>query len=224
MAEPEEAAEYALGTMGADERAAFEARLLSDPALAAEAAEWQRRLAPLAGETAPVEPPPGIFDRVLERIGPPDNVVQLRRRVAMWRGATAAVSAIAAALILFLMARAPAPEKGMYVAVLQGENSNAPAFVAAVDVSKKMVVVRRLGDAAPTDKSYELWDLGGGRGKPQPLGVVDAALRLPMNDMGPMDGTMLAVSLEPEGGSPTGQPTGPVMFTGKLLAVDEGRR
>lgn len=224
MAEPEEAAEYVLGTLDAGERAAFEAWLASDPALAAEVAEWQRRLAPLNDETAPVEPPAGVYDKILERIGPPDNVVQLKRRVALWRGATAAASAIAAALILFLIVRGPAPEKGMYVAVLQGENSNAPAFVAAVDVSKKTVVVRRLGDAAPADKSYELWALGGGRDKPQPLGVVDAAMRMPMNDMGPMDGTMLAVSLEPQGGSPTGQPTGPVMFTGKLLSVDEARR
>ena len=29
-------------------------------------------------------------------------------------------------------------------------------------------------------------------------------------------GAMLAVSLEPPGGSPTGQPTGPVVSTGKL--------
>jgi len=31
-------------------------------------------------------------------------------------------------------------------------------------------------------------------------------------------GTVLAVSLEPQGGSPTGQPTGPVLFQGKVLA------
>src|SRR6185312_1770067 len=173
MAEPEEAAEYVLGTLDASERAAFEGRLASDSALAAEVAAWQQRLAPLDDETAPVEPPSAVYGRILERIGPPDNVIQLRRKVAMWRGATAAVSAVAAALVLFLVVRTPAPDKGMYVAVLQGENSTQPAFVAAVDVSKRMVVVRRLGNAAPSDKSYELWALGGGRDKPQPLGVVN---------------------------------------------------
>jgi anti-sigma-K factor RskA len=35
-----------------------------------------------------------------------------------------------------------------------------------------------------------------------------------------LNDTLFAVSLEPEGGSPTGQATGPVMFTGKLVATE----
>lgn len=222
MAGPEDdrdlAAEYALGTLDAAESAAFEAQLARDPALAAEVAAWQQRLAPLADGTPTVEPPADTYTKILERIGGADNVVQLRRRVAVWRSVAAGVSAVAAALILLLFMRGPAPEHGVYVAVLQGGDA-APAFVAAVDVSSKVIVVRRVGEPAPADKSYELWALGAGRVAPQPLGVVDAAVRVPAERVGRLDGTTLAVSLEPQGGSPTGLPTGPVLFTGKLLST-----
>ena len=59
----DDAAEYALGTLGATERAAFEVRMARDPALAAEAAAWQRRLGALSEETEALEPPPRIFAR-----------------------------------------------------------------------------------------------------------------------------------------------------------------
>ena len=221
MAQPEDAAEYVLGTLDAGERAGFETQLASDAALQAEVAAWQRRLAPLDDETAPAEPPSGTFAKILDRIGAaPGNVVVLEQRVRAWRRAALAVSAMAAVLIVFFTLHPPpAADKGFYVAVLAGDD-HAPAFVAAVDVGRRVVVVRRVGAPAPSGRSYELWALGAGRGKPQPLGVVDAALRLDSGDMGAASGTTLAISLEPEGGSPTGAPTGPVLFTGALLAAE----
>jgi len=169
-----------------------------------------------------VEPPPQVWDGIRSRIGA-DNVIRLQRRVALWRGASVALAALAAALVLFLLLPGqirPQP-KGLYVAVLQGSDA-APAFVAAVDMKSGMLVVRRLGAASPAGHSYELWALGGGRAGPQPLGVIDAAMRRPASALGdrPVDATMLAVSLEPAGGSPTGLPTGPVLFTGKLLSTE----
>lgn len=217
------AAEYVLGTLDADERAAIEARLADDVALTAAVADWRRRLAPLDEATAEAQPPRGIYEKILSRIGGTDNVVQLKRRIAAWRSAAIAVSALAASLLVFVALRGgwQVPQQSLYVAVLQGQDA-APAFVAAVDVKDKLMVVRRLGQSAPSDHSYELWALGAGRTAPQPLGVVEATARIPADrlDGGVLSDTTLAVSLEPEGGSPTGQPTGPVLFTGKLLSTD----
>lgn len=220
-----EAGEYVLGTLDATERTAFEARLTRDTALQAEVAEWQRRLSPLEGETANAEPPPHLFDRILARIDAPsaDNVVVLMRRMNVWRGTTIAFAALAAALLLFLLVPGQlAPQsKSLYVAVLQGSDAK-PAFVAALDMKSKTLVVRRVGAATPAGHSYELWALGGSRSAPQPLGVIDAAMRVPTDRLGedPPDSTTFAISLEPVGGSPTGAPTGPVLFTGKLLATE----
>jgi anti-sigma-K factor RskA len=227
----DDAAEYALGTLDASERAAFEVRVASDPMLAAEVAQWQERLAALHAETEPAGPPAYIFANVLARIGADTNnvvsfdIAALKRRAALWRRVAIAVSAAAATLILFVLVRNPwqAQDKGLYVAVLQGSNQT-PAFVAAVDVKSNLIVVRSLGARAPRDRSYELWALGAGRAAPQPLGVIQAVARIPTEELGQtgdnaLTDTTLAVSLEPEGGSPTGKPTGPVLFTGKLLST-----
>jgi len=220
-----EAGEYVLGTLDAAERIAFEARLTRDGELQAEVAAWRRRLTPLDAETAEAEPPAQTFAKILARIDTPApvNVVELQRRVRQWRIAATAFAALAASLILFFVVqgqRTPSPANNLYVAVLQGSDAQ-PAFVAAVDVKTKSMVVRRVGAATPPGHSYELWALGGTRAAPQPLGVIGASMRVSSDQLGgqPIDATTLAVSLEPPGGSPTGAPTGPVLFTGKLIAT-----
>lgn len=221
----DDAAEYVLGTLDAGERVAFESRMAADPALAAQVAAWQRRLAPLSETTPPVEPRAHVFDRILSRIEPPGatNVIQLEQRIRQWRIATATFAALAAALVIVFVSRGSwtlVPKDNLYVAVLQGSDAQ-PAFVAAVDVSAKTMVVRRISAPTPEGHSYELWALGAGRAAPQPLGVIAASMRVSSDELGgrPVDATTLAISLEPPGGSPTGAPTGPVLFTGKLLAT-----
>lgn len=221
----DDAAEYVLGTLDAGERVAFESRMAADPALAAQVAAWQRRLAPLSETTPPVEPRAHVFDRILSRIEPPGatNVIQLEQRIRQWRIATATFAALAAALVIVFVSRGSwtlVPKDNLYVAVLQGSDAQ-PAFVAAIDVSAKTMVVRRISAPTPVGHSYELWALGAGRAAPQPLGVIAASMRVSSDELGgrPVDATTLAISLEPPGGSPTGAPTGPVLFTGKLLAT-----
>jgi anti-sigma-K factor RskA len=83
-------------------------------------------------------------------------------------------------------------------------------------------LVRAVARAAiPNDRSFELWGIAPGATQPQPLGLIGADGRL---DIGALpaalrDGGTLAISLEPVGGSPTGQPTGPVVFSGTLVAA-----
>lgn len=221
-----EAGEYVLGTLDPAERIAFEARLTRDVELQTEVAEWRRRLAPLDAETADADPPAQTFAKILARIDAPapDDVVELQRRVRQWRIAATAFAVLAASLILFFVVqgqRTSSPGSNLYVAVLQGSDAQ-PAFVAAVDVKAKTMVVRRVGAATPEGHSYELWALGGSRAAPQPLGVIEASMRISSDQLAdePVDTTTLAISLEPSGGSPTGAPTGPVLFTGKLLSAN----
>ena len=224
------AGEYVLGTLTVSERAEAETRIDRESAFAALVLAWERHFAPLAAAVAPLQPPAHLRRRILEAIGgsgvSAGNVVQLRRQLNLWRGFTVGAAALAAALAAVILVRPPAPQVpgGKYVAVLQPEGPG-PAFVATIDLASGTVSALRIGAEPQAGKSYELWAVGGGRDKPQSLGLVDASLKIPADKLGKVDPatlreTIFAVSLEPQGGSPTGQPTGPVLYTGKLVATE----
>jgi anti-sigma-K factor RskA len=214
------AGEYVLGTLSPDERRAAEARLASDAAFRAAVAAWRDRLQPLADAAPPVEPPAGTYDRILQRLEVPaalygaDNVVALRRSLRRWRIGAVAAAALAAGFAgLVVVDRVSAPPSE-FVAVLTAEGAK-PVFVATVDVARGTLSIRRIGEAPPPDKSYELWAVEP-NARPKSLGVIEQAsytrdLSLPAKDL------VLAVSLEPKGGSPTGVATGPVLFTGAIV-------
>jgi anti-sigma-K factor RskA len=218
------AGEYVLGTLDADERRAAEARLSSDAGFRAAVAGWLSRLQPLADTATPIEPPDGTLERVLARIDlaqgvPAANVIELRRSVRRWRMTTAIVGAAAAALAAFILVdlAVPPAEQSEFVAVLTSEGA-APKFVATVDVARGTLSIRRVGEAAPADKSYELWAIEPGQA-PKSMGLVEEASLSRTLEQSPADLT-LAISLEPTGGSPTGAPTGPVVFSGALVPTE----
>jgi anti-sigma-K factor RskA len=116
----------------------------------------------------------------------------------------------------------PPPERGpsdRLVAVLQ-QQPIAPAFLLTVDIQQRTVVVRRVSAGQENGRSYELWLIAGRATPPKSLGIVGSdeftERPLPVNvDVDTLRAATFAVSLEPTGGSPTGAPTGPVLFTGK---------
>jgi anti-sigma-K factor RskA len=93
-------------------------------------------------------------------------------------------------------------------------------FVATVDAKRGTIAVVPAAFSADATRVPELW-LIPSDSKPRPLGILRAdstvTITLPP-ELSPLtvSNAVLAVSLEPPGGSPTGQPTGPVIATGKL--------
>jgi anti-sigma-K factor RskA len=234
MARPEEledlAAEFALGTLSPEEQAEALRLMASEAAFADLVRVWERRLAPLAAALPAEAPPAHLRGQVMRAVAgdQPDapEVIAFKRKADFWRWTSIGTSAIAASLAAFIAFQSKplsAPEQ-RYVAVLQPEGLG-PAFLASIDLAKGSISVRTVGAPPQPGKAYELWALGGGRDKPQSLGVIDASFRVPAERLGTIDpkvlaDTVFAVSLEPPNGSPTGQPTGPVMFTGKLVATE----
>ena len=224
------AAEYVLGTLDVGERASIAARRTREPALSAAILDWERRLAPLTETAPPVTPPSGLYAKIEasidgEDIAPVGNaaIVELRRRVNVWRATALAASALAATLLMTVGVREfqPRPKQQNLVAVLQ-KDATSPAFLVTVNVDERTMTVRPVAAKHEPGKSYELWLVQDSLGAPKSLGVIDephAVMRPSLAAYKPdvIKDATFAVSLEPEGGSPTGAPTGPVVFAGKLI-------
>ncbi len=219
------AAEYVLGTLDADERREFQRELDADPQARAAVAAWEKRLAPLASLAAEAPPPAGLWSRIEGALpaaeAPPaiaDNVVALRRAAKNWRRAAIFSGALAAALAIFVVDRemlAP-PQAGMFFAAVN-RGGNEPALIVRVDMATRTVYVRPVSAETPPGKSLELWVIPPGE-KPKSMGLVSSASeRLSAPKGIPIEKAVFAVSVEPPGGSPTGAPTGPVVYSGALV-------
>ncbi len=156
---------------------------------------------------------------------PSSNVIRLERRLARWRGAAIATGALAAALaivaVLDRTALPPVPAGQRYVAVVD-TGGREPALIAEVDTGTGRITVRSLKAEVPAGHSLELWHVAEGH-QPRSLGILKAGLDVQtIQDAlaaGPVNG-VIAVTVEPEGGSPSGAPTGPVVYSGQLIPVE----
>ena len=175
------------------------------------------------------------------------NVVYLESRVKRWRTIASAVGALAAALLMMLSlqvfrpdalpaalrpapriqtveVKTPAPPlapSSQYVALLQGQ-SGGPAFILTIDGATKNFTVRKVGATPEPGKSFELWLISDKLPRPRSLGVIGANdftanPVLAGYDADVVNGATYAVTVEPAGGSPSGQPTSAPVFSGKLI-------
>jgi anti-sigma-K factor RskA len=203
------AAEYVLGLLDTAERATAERRRRVEPAFAAAVTAWENRLSPLnAGfDEVPVR---NLLPAIEARLFPVAE--QPRRRwFAPFAGALTA-AALAVAIIAVLPP--PVPEVAPLTASLAAEGQ-ALAFSARIDPADGTLTLIRTGGApAEAGQDLQLWVIGAD-GVPASLGLIrEAESTRPAAGLTP--GQVLAVSLEPAGGSPTGQPTGPVLVTGVI--------
>jgi anti-sigma-K factor RskA len=225
------AADYVLGQLDPAERQAVSARLTREPALASAVASWERRLSPLNELTPSVAPSDHLLAAIEARInaiepagavGASAEVIDLTARLRRWRVAAGLTGALAASLVMFTALR-EARQPPTMVAVLQ-KDSASPAFVLTVDPGSKSFNVRTVSAEPQPDRSYELWLVSDKLPAPKSLGLVgqgtsDAPRSLAAYDPALVSNATFAVSVEPKGGSPTGKPTGAVVYAGKLISA-----
>jgi anti-sigma-K factor RskA len=144
----------------------------------------------------------------------------------MVSGAALALAAGLAAVLVVdrlpLWLGTPPAAGARYVAVVN-RDASLPALIVDVDTAAGVVTVRPVAAEQPADKSLELWVIPEGE-KPRSLGVVDpkdAVIRIGAEKSGPIPAKgVFAVTVEPPGGSPSGDPTGPVVYSGPLIPTD----
>lgn len=226
------AAEYVLGTLKGGARRRFEAWLRADALLTGVVAQWQSRLVPLAEFAPGVTPSPRVWREIERVLGLHAKRIPRKRSffagllddLNFWRGLGVTATALATLLVVVLVAQGPDSRipAATYVATLTNEQAQ-PVAVITGNLEKRQMTVRVLAQqAVADDRSLELWAVPK-EGAPRSLGLVAAngtvTLDLPQN-VTPESVPLLAISLEPKGGSPNpNAPTGPILFKGAWVQI-----
>lgn len=217
------AADFVLGLLDASDQAEAERLMSADSAFAQEVDLWRRRLNDLDMSVAPVAPGGGLWSRIEGTIAaPPTDAAPAQRRPSLWSSLpvwrTVGLVATAASLVF-----------AVAFGVALREAQRTPAMVAVlVDGDKAGAVVHVFNDgravllpltdiAVPSDRSLQVWTLPSRERGPVSVGLMQQARTLSLalkNLPAPRDDQLFEITLEPKGGSPTGRPTGPILFKG----------
>lgn len=204
------AAEYALGTLRGHARLRFQKRLAQERALAERVARWEQMFSTLDSHLKPVQPPESVWKKIALNL-PAQPTVQRNRPYLGWM---AAAGLAAVALVTWYTARQPALTP---LVVLNDAQQHGQWVVSADSQRQQLSITPLRPTALATNNSLQLWLIPAG-GTPVSLGLLSsqAPTQLTLNNMTLAADAVVAISLEPQGGSPTGQPTGPVLFSGKI--------
>ncbi|WP_299689780.1 anti-sigma factor [uncultured Tateyamaria sp.] len=206
------AAEYVVGLIAADERASVEARMRQDRDFAARVAAWEAYFAGLNDDYGTAQPAPGIKVAIDRRLFGTADRKRLR-----WLPAGLVAAALA---ILVMVVSLPllVPEGPRLTAELASGDSDY-RFAVQIGEDQGEIDIALTAGVAVGDATFELWVIPSD-GVPRSLGTFAQTAQLQQNGaLSLQDGSVLAVSLEPLGGSPTGAPTGPVLAVGTLSDV-----
>jgi anti-sigma-K factor RskA len=224
--DPEErdvlAGEYVLGVLDAPLSREIKSALAADGGLRDAVAYWEKKLHPLSSLTSPADPPPESWQAIKKRLSPAGTGRNWWTSAAPWRWSTAGFAAAAAALLVYvaMALKNPAATAPPLVAVLQAPQSQTAGWVAVLG-QHELRLAELTTEKPPTAQVFELWAIAPHAARPVPLAVIPAngALRLAALPKAVVNGAALAISIEPTGGSPTGIPTGPVVYAGVLRST-----
>ncbi|MDQ6627076.1 MAG: anti-sigma factor [Pseudomonadota bacterium] len=220
------AAEYVLGTLRHGARRRFESLLPAHPRLRLATQAWQSWLMPLTAALVPVQPSGEVWRRISERIGASPGADRVGagpagfwRGLALWRGIAgfASVAALGLALLLANPAAQPPPVVVVLTATSAAGAVQPASLVASISGDRTTLVARPIVQVSvQADRSLELWAVPTS-GTPRSLGLLPGGSgTVALRGSVLVGADTLAVTLEPAGGSPTGKPTGPILYAGKF--------
>lgn len=205
------AAEYVIGTLGGLARRSFERRRRRDPFVDRRVRAWEERFAQLSLRLRPVAPSAAVWPAIEGRIGVPAG--------GRWRAIAAAAALIAVLGFGWIVWQESRPPQATAVfAAAQGTE----LWRVDIDADGKRLKVAALVQVSiPGARARELWALPEGAA-PVSLGLMPARghidLALDERQRAALAAAKnIAVSDEPAGGSPTGLPTGDVLYIAALV-------
>lgn len=219
------AGEYVLGVMEDAERIAFERQLAQDPVLKAAVARWTLRFAELDGTAPRVQAPARLWGQIEQSIGAPrprplrtgpSLTERLWTSLGFWRAAgfAGAAASLAFAVALGSLAGRATPQP-LVIAILQ-QGDATPGAIVEVFGDGRVIVVPLKHLEVPAGRTLQVWTLWDQARGPVSIGLIDRARRASFSvpSFPARSQQIYEITLEPEGGSPTGRPTGPVLMKG----------
>lgn len=212
--------EYIAATLRGAARRRFEHFVRTDPRVAQRLRHWESLMTPRYSDAIEVEPPSRVWEQLERELGLASYRTPWYRRLGLWQGWTVAATAALLIAIVIPILRVPEAPPVFPIAQLAGKD-DVPQVTAHLSRDRQILVLRAARPViAGPSQSYELWLIPVEGGNPVSLAVLgdlDAQFAVPTPQVPRLrPGAKLAVSTEPAGGSPTGQPTGPVILAGEI--------
>lgn len=215
------AAAYVIGLLKGPARKRFERWMLESFELRQEVWFWERQLFELP-VVQPLETPgKKVWENIETRLG---WKAAKKTQSSWWLGFLGASAlSIILAVTLVVQTFQPTSPSLERIAVIQDQEAT-PLWTIAFNYDTGDLTLKAERIQKTNGKDYELWLLSEGTAPVSagilPLDESELRLKLTPDQLKSLQaGYHLAVSLEPEGGSQTGQPTGPVLYQSKLVQL-----
>jgi anti-sigma-K factor RskA len=226
------ASAYVLGTLSAARRREVQARLPTDAALRDAVDGWEGRLLPLTALVDAVEPSPALWTRIENAIAPVATPARAPAKASAWQAwwsslgfwrAVAATGFVAASVVALLPSTGLfAPAAPQYMVVLVAPNGTAPGWVVQTSGANTLRLVPLGTTAVPEQRSLQFWTKADDWNAPVSLGLVEPGqpLEVKLDQLPPLvPNQLFEITLEPYNGSPTGRPTGPILYIGRAVKL-----
>ena len=210
---------YVISLMRGQARVRFRYLISQHPRIAQQVTLWEQHLNGLTEQLSPMKPRPQVWQKIQQTLFKP-----AQNSAPFWRlfgGLAAATAAVLMIVVVQLQTQTPEPPLSERIALIQSEQQRT-LWVLNVQPDKIQATAQANVESR-NDKDYELWMLPKDGSAPVSLGLLpestqSTALNPPAEFQLARVGA-LAVSLEPTGGSTTGAPTGPVLYTTDIITL-----
>ncbi|MBX3523265.1 MAG: anti-sigma factor [Xanthobacteraceae bacterium] len=218
------AGEYVLGVLDGAERDAFERRISREPQLREHVAYWQERFADIDNGVTPKDVPPALWEKIENALGGklaaeqagPRFSERLWESLGFWRGTSfaGAIASLVLAVAVGLLAGRATPQPRIVAVMLTPDGQ--PGAIAEVHYNGSINVIPIRDFEVPKGKTLQVWTLWDKEKGPISVGLIDRTRQalFHRSDLPAGQQQIYEITLEPEGGSPTNRPTGPVLVKG----------
>jgi anti-sigma-K factor RskA len=217
------AGEYVLGVLDGAERDALERRAVREPKLREHIAYWQDRFADFDSGVTPKDVPPALWSKIEAQLGGkaiaqagPSLSERIWESLGFWRGASfaGALASLLLAVSVGLLAGRATPQPQIVAVMLTPDG--VPGAIAEIHYNGSINVIPIHDFDVPPGKTLQVWTLFDKAKGPISVGLIERTRQALFHraDLPAAQQQLYEITLEQEGGSPTGKPTGPVLVKG----------